>query len=83
MEFDHRLFITELETDSIVFFPHGSLVLKYADSSTQRDFFCHGSLVLEKSPNQTSQIRVTAKNFKTRANLFSSVLFPFSWRVCF
>ena len=34
----HRLFISRLETDSFFFFCLGSLVLKYADSSNQRDF---------------------------------------------
>ena len=79
---NHRLFISRLETASFAFFfLHGSFFLEYADSLNQRNFFRFTRA--EKTSSQTSRIRVTAKNFATRANLFSSILLSFFPRVCF
>ena len=51
---DHRLFISQLETDSFVFYFSRFIFLEYVDSSNQRDFQCNffllESLALRKSP---------------------------------
>ena len=71
----HRLFLTKLETDSLVFFFHGSFALKYAALSNQRVTFLHGSLVYEyiqsTQSNRGGRIRTTAKNLRNKRKLFS------------
>ena len=49
---------------------HGSFVLKYADSSNQRDFFLHSSLFLRVCSIKSANTRDRKKNFATRANFF-------------
>ena len=49
---NHKFFINKLETDSFVFF-YSSFVLKYVDSSNQRDVF---SLRFTCSMNILNQI---------------------------
>ena len=63
------------------YFLHGTLVLKYADSSDQRDFFLHGSFVLEICLIKSVEYGWLHKNLRNKSKLFLKVLFlP---RICF
>ena len=69
--------ISRLEIDSFVFFLHDSLVLKYADSSNQRDFFLRGLLALGICGIKQSNTRDREKTSHQEQALFlqSSSLF--------
>ena len=76
------LFINGLETDSAVFFLHGSFVLKYADLSNQRDFFfftVHSFYVYDR-PNQ-SNTRDRKKSSQQQQSFFFNPLLFLSARL--
>ena len=54
----------------VLYFFHGCFFLEYANSSNQRDFFLLDSLALRIYSNQISRIRVTAKKFRNKNQLF-------------
>ena len=52
------------------FFLHGSFVLKYTDSSNQRDSFLYGSLVLRICPIKSVEYACTQKSLQQEQTFF-------------
>ena len=70
LQFDLRLFISRLETNSFCLLFHDLFVLKYAKSADQHDIFLHGSLVPPLCPTKLIEYAWPQEAFATRASSF-------------
>ena len=78
---EQRLFIGRLETESFVFFLHGSFVLEYSDSSNQRDFFFTVLSFYEYVQSNRSNTRDREKPSQQEQTFFFNALLFFSARL--
>ena len=77
MLFNHRLFISRLETDRFVFFSSLFIFLEYADSSNQRDFLLLGSLALRICLIKSVENARPQKKLRNKSKLFFFYAFLF------